>query len=47
MDVANISGAFLQTDMVHINHIVRFRLCGVLVDIMVNIDPETLHKKLS
>ena len=47
MDVANIPGAFIQMDMVHGNRIVRIRLCGVLVDILVNIDPETLQKKLS
>ena len=39
VDIVNIPDAFLQTDMVHGNSIVRVRLCGVLADILVNIDP--------
>ena len=39
VDVDNITGAFLQTDMVHGNRIARVRLCGVLSDLLVKIDP--------
>ena len=45
VDVANKPGAILHTDMVHGNHIVRVRLCGVLADILVNIDPEEFAEK--
>ena len=44
--VANIPGAFLQMDMVHVNRIVRIRLCGVLLDILVNIEPEKFADKV-
>ena len=45
--VADISGAFLQTDMVHGNQIVRINICGVLADLLVNIDPDKFAEKLS
>ena len=38
MDVSDIPGAFLQTDMVHGDCIVHIRLCGVLAGLLVNID---------
>ena len=44
--IANITGAFIQTDMVHGNHIVRVRLCGVLWYLLVNIDPEKFAEKV-
>ena len=44
--ISNITGAFIQTDMVHGNHIVRVRLCGVLWDLLVNIDPEKFAEKV-
>ena len=44
--VSDITGVFLQTDMVHGNHIVRVRLCGVLWDLLVNINPEKFAEKV-
>ena len=37
--IDDIPGVFLQTDIVHSNLTVFVRLCGVLVDIIVKIDP--------
>ena len=43
--VANKPGALLHTDMLHGDHIVHARLCGVLADLLVKIDPaEFLYK---
>ena len=39
VDTADIPGAFLHMNMVHGNFAVRARLCGVLADLFVNIDP--------
>ena len=47
MAVANKPGALLHTDMVHGDHIVHARLCGVLADLLVNIDPDKFAEKLS
>ena len=44
--VSNIPGAFLQMDMVHVNRIVRIRLWGVLVDLLVKIDLVKFSEKL-
>ena len=44
--VSDITGAFLQTDMVHRDHTVRARLCGVLVDLLVKIDPSKFLDKV-
>ena len=44
--VTYIRSAFLQTDMVHGNHIVRIMLCGVLADLMVKIDPEKFAEEV-
>ena len=46
MAAVNISGAFIHTDMVHGDRIVRVRLCGVLADIMVKIDPTNFVEKV-
>ena len=46
VDFANIPGASLQTDMVHVNRIVRVRLCGVLADLLVNIEPAKFADKV-
>ena len=47
VDIVDTPGAFLQTDKVHGNRIVCVRLCGVLVDLLVNIYPETFAEKKS
>ena len=44
--ISDIPGAFLQTDMVHGNHAVRVRLCGVLVNLLVKIDPSKFVQKV-
>ena len=44
--VAKIPGAFLQTDMVHIDRIVRVRICGVLADLLVKIDSAKFTDKV-
>ena len=46
VDVDDITGAFLQTDMVHGNRIARVRLCGVLSDLLVKIDPLKVSEKV-
>ena len=43
--VANISGSFIHTDMVHGYLIVCVRLCGVLVDFLVKLYPEKFAYK--
>ena len=47
MAVTDILDALLQTDMMHGNRIVRVRICGVLADLMVKIDPEKFPEKIS
>ena len=47
MAVANIPGSFLWTDMFHDHSIVSVRLCGVLYDLLVRIDPSKFADKLS
>ena len=37
--ISDITGAFLQMDMVHGDRTVRVRLCCILSDLMVKIDP--------
>ena len=44
--VTNISGAFLYTDTVHVNCIVRTRICGVVKYLMVNIEPTEFSEKV-
>ena len=39
VDIADITDAFLQTDMAHGNCTVSVRICVVLADILVKIDP--------
>ena len=40
VDIVCITGAFIQTDMVHGDHTVRVRLCGALEDLLVKNDTE-------
>ena len=43
--ISDVPGAFLQTDMVHGDHTVCIRLCGILADLLVSIDPlKFVHK---
>ena len=44
--IADIPGAFYQTDMVHGDHTVRVRIYGVLADILVKIDPSKFSDKI-
>ena len=44
--VTNISGAFLYTDTVHVNCIVRTRICGVVKYPMVKIEPTEFAEKV-
>ena len=46
MAVTNISGAFIHTDMVHGEPIVRVRLYGVLSNLLVKIDLENFSEKV-
>ena len=46
MAVTNISGAFIHTDMVHGEPIVRIRLYGVLSNLLVKIDLENFAEKV-
>ena len=46
MDVANRPSAFLQTNMVHSNCIMRVSICCVLSYLLVNIDQENFVEKV-
>ena len=39
VSIDDITGIFIQVYMVQVNHTVRVRICGVLEDLLVNIDP--------
>ena len=45
--ITDIPGAFLHMDMVHGDHTVYVRICCVLADILVRIDPSNCVEKLS
>ena len=46
MAVSDIPGAFLQTYMVHRDRIECVRLCGIIADLLVKIDPVKFAEKV-